>query len=190
MLLHKKIKKVTPIYNQIYSIVNDFIKAVEQYKIFSVLLKNWNGKRGPKSKLSITQVISLNLLRFTIHIKDLKAFHQIVKAMELIPDIPNYENFLKTSNKSFPIITLFMQLLLIQNQLQNESNLHFIDSTSVSTCLNRRIFNHKETKNFAFRGKSTKDRFYGFNLRGVCSEKGLLESVVFTSENTNDSKMV
>ena len=27
-------------YNQIYSIVNDFIKAVEQDKNFSVLLKN------------------------------------------------------------------------------------------------------------------------------------------------------
>ena len=89
-------------YNQIYSIVNDFIKAVEQDKNFSVLLKNWNGKRGPKRKLSITQVISLNLLRFTIHIKDLKAFHRIVKSMELLPDMPNYENFLKASNKSFP----------------------------------------------------------------------------------------
>ena len=97
-------------YNQIYSIVNVFIKAVEQDKNFSVLIKNWNGKRGPKRKLSITQVISLNLLRFTIHIKDLKAFHRIVKSMELLPDMPNYENFLKASNKSFPIIALFMQL--------------------------------------------------------------------------------
>ena len=64
-------------YNQIYSIINDFIKAVEQDKNFSVLLKNWNGKREPKRKLSITQVISLNLLRFIIHIKDLKAFHRM-----------------------------------------------------------------------------------------------------------------
>lgn len=177
-------------YNQIYSIVNDFIKAVEQDKNFSVLLKNWNGKRGPKRKLSITQVISLNLLRFTIHIKDLKAFHRIVKSMELLPDMPNYENFLKASNKSFPIIALFMQLLLVQNQLQNETGLHFIDSTPISTCLNRRIFSHKVTKEFASRGKSTKGWFYGFKLHGVCSEKGLLESVVFTSGNINDSKMV
>ena len=56
-------------YNQIYSIVNEFIKAVEQDKNFSFLLKKWNGKRGPKRRLSISQVISLNLLRFTIHIK-------------------------------------------------------------------------------------------------------------------------
>ena len=32
--------------------------------------------------------------------------------------------------------------------------------------------------------------FYGFKPHGVCSEKGVLESVVFTSGNINDSKMV
>ena len=177
-------------YNKIYSIVYDFIKVVEQDEKFSFLVKNWSGKRGPKRRLSISQVISLNLLRFTIHIKDLKAFHKIVKMLDLIPDMPNYENFLKASNKSFPIIALLMQFLLLQNQLQNESGVHFIDSTPVSTCLNRRIFNHKVTNGFASRGKSTKGWFYGFKLHGVCSEKGLLESVFFTSGNVNDSKMV
>lgn len=61
--------------------------------------------------------------------------------------------------------------LHIQNQLQNETGLHFIDSTPISTCLNRRIFSHKVTKEFASRGKSTKGWFYGFKLHGVCSEK-------------------
>ena len=73
-------------YNHIYSIVEDFIKAVEQDKKHSIFLEHWNGKRGPKRRLSITQVISLNLLRFTIHVKDLKAFHRIVKVMDLIPE--------------------------------------------------------------------------------------------------------
>lgn len=177
-------------YKQIYSTVEDFIKVVAQDKNFHFLLTNWNGKRGPKRKLSLTQVISLNLLRFTIHIKDLKAFHRTVKMMDFIPDMPNYENFLKASNKAFPVIALFMQFLLLQNRLQNTSDLHFIDSTPISTCLNRRIFTHKLTKEFASRGKSTKGWFYGFKLHGVCSEKGVLESVIFTSGNVNDSKMV
>ena len=177
-------------YNQIYSIVNDFIKAVEQDKNFFILLRNWKGKRGPKRRLSITQVISLNILRFTMHIKDLKAFHRIIKTVDWIPNMPNYENFLKASNKSFPIISLFMQFLLVKNQVKNDSGLHFIDSTPVTTCLNRRIYSHKVTKAFASRGKSTKGWFYGFKLHGVCSEKGLLESVVFTSGNINDSKMI
>ena len=68
--------------------------------------------------------------------------------------------------------------------------MHFIDSTPVSTCLNRRIFNHRVTKDFATRGKSTKGWFYGFKLHGVCSEKGALEAVAFTSGNVHDSKMV
>lgn len=54
----------------------------------------------PQRRLSITQVISLNLLRFTIHVKDLNVFHRIVKAMDLIPDMPNYENFLIYSHTS------------------------------------------------------------------------------------------
>lgn len=176
-------------YKQIYSIIDEFIKAAELDKNFSFLIKNWNGKRGPKRRLSITQVISLNLLRFEAHIKDLKAFHRIVKAMDLIPGMPNYENFLKASNRSFPVMALFMQFLLAQNRLRNESGIHFIDSTPVSTCLNRRISSHKVTKGFASRGKSTKGWFYGFKLHGVCSENGLLESLVFTGGNINDSRM-
>ncbi|MBQ3670597.1 MAG: hypothetical protein II921_03845 [Treponema sp.] len=64
-----------------------------------------------------------------------------------------------------------MQTLLLQNRLENENGVHFIDSTPVSTCLNRRIFSHKVTSAFASRGKSTKGWFYGFKLHGVCSEK-------------------
>ncbi|WP_318663617.1 transposase [Treponema sp.] len=76
----------------------------------------------------------------------------------------------------------------MEREVQNEIGLHFIDSTPISTCLNRRIFSHKVTKEFASRGKPTKGWFYGFKLHGVCSEKGLLESVVFTkilSKNQN-----
>ena len=76
----------------------------------------------------------------------------------------------------------------MEREVQNETGLHFIDSTPISTCLNRRIFSHKVTKEFASRGKSTKGWFYDFKLHGVCSEKGLLESVVFTkilSKNQN-----
>ena len=75
-------------YNHIYSIVEDFVKAVEQEKEYSIFLEHWNGKRGPKRRLSIAQVISLNLLRFTIHVKDLKAFHRIVYVKPSLKVLP------------------------------------------------------------------------------------------------------
>lgn len=58
-----------------------------------------------------------------MHVKDLKAFHQIEKAADLIPGMPNYESFLKASNKPFPIAALLMKLLLRQNQLKNVSGI-------------------------------------------------------------------
>lgn len=153
-------------------------------------MKDWNGKRGPKRRLSLEKVIALNLLRFFLHIKDLKAFHKTIKITDMIPELPNYENFLKATNKALPIIALFMQILLSQKRMKNESDTHFIDSTPVSTCMNRRIYSHKVTSGFASRGKSTKGWFFGFKLHGVCSEKGAPESVIFTSGNINDSKMI
>ena len=36
-----------------------------------------------------------------------------------------------------------MQILLLQNRMENENGIHFIDSTPVSTCLNQRIYSHK-----------------------------------------------
>ena len=43
-------------YNQIYNISNDFVKFLTADKNYSFLVKNWNGKRGPKRRLSIEKV--------------------------------------------------------------------------------------------------------------------------------------
>lgn len=177
-------------YKDIYNTISNFVKEVEEETYLCSFCNNWNGKRGPKRRLSITTVIALNILKYFIHVKDLKAFHRIIKAINLIPEIPNYENFLKASNKALPIMTLFLNALLAQNRKMNKTGIHFIDSTPVSTSLNRRIFSHKVTKDFASRGKSTKGWFYGLKFHGVCSESGLLESVFFTSGNVNDSTVV
>ena len=96
-------------YNQIYSISSEFVKSLKADKNYFFLIKNWSGKRGPKRRLSIEKVIALNLLRFFLHVKDLKAFHRIIRTTDMVPEMPNYENFLKATNKAFPAVALFMQ---------------------------------------------------------------------------------
>ena len=88
-------------------------------------------------------------MRYMIHVKDLKGLHRLIKMTRLVPELPNYENFLKTSNKTLPLMTLFLNALLLQNRKENLNNIHFMDSTPVTTCLNRRIFSHKVTKGIA-----------------------------------------
>lgn len=110
-------------YKNIYIIVSDFIQAVEADAKLRSLCYNWNGRRGPKRRLTITQVIALNIMRFLLHIKDLKAFHRTIRMLDLIPGLPNYENFLKASNKALPVLTLFLQALLARyRELNNSDN--------------------------------------------------------------------
>ena len=70
-------------YNQIYNITNEFVKSLTGDKCCSFLVKNWNEKRGTKRRLSLEKVIALNLLRFFLHIKVLKAFHRIIRSFEI-----------------------------------------------------------------------------------------------------------
>ena len=49
------------------------------------------------------------------------------------PELPNYENFLKATNKAISFIALFMQIVLLQDRKKNKNGIHFIDSTPVST---------------------------------------------------------
>lgn len=177
-------------YNKIYSTIKEFMEWAESNTYAISLVKNWNGKRGPRRRLSLAKVLTLNIMRYLLHVKDLKAFHRLISSLGIVPELPNYENFLKASNKALPVMTLFLQVLLEQNRRLNRTGIHFMDSTPVTTCLNRRIFSHKVTNSFASRGKSTKGWFYGLKLHGVCTESGVLESVFFTSGNVSDCSAV
>lgn len=77
-------------YDQIYNTSNEVVKSLKADKNYSFLVKNWNSKRGTKRRLTFEKIIALNLLRFFLHVKDLK---------------------------SFPIISLFMQILFVRTVL-------------------------------------------------------------------------
>ena len=48
-----------------------------------------------------------------------------------IPDLPNYENFMKATNKSTVFILAFMKFLMEMNR-KKESEIHYMDSTPIT----------------------------------------------------------
>ena len=116
-------------YNQIYNITNEFVKSLTGAKCRSFLVKNWNGKRGPKRRLSLEKVIALNLLRFFLHIKDLKAFHRIIKTTDLIPEMPKIDGF--------SAIKLHQSSLQEENRLKDGST----DSNFMESVLRKEFWN-------------------------------------------------
>ena len=70
--------------------------------MYEFLISKFNGKRGPKKKLSLVQIIALNIYRFHFKTGDLKNYHKMIRELmsDKVPNLPNYENFMKATNKS------------------------------------------------------------------------------------------
>ena len=177
-------------YEQILSLVTLFFKSLKGNFMFSFLLSKWNGKRGPKRRLSLEQIVALNIYRFHFKSGDLKNYHKMVKELmnDKVPELPNYENFLKATNKSTVFILSFMNFLMKLNR-KNSSKIHYMDSTPISVCMNYKIYSHKVTKEHARRSKSTKGWWFGFKMSGICNEKGDLENIIFSHANIADCKI-
>jgi len=153
--------------------------------------KRWAGKRGPKARLALTEVITLNILRFHLKVYDLKHFHLLAQNMyrSYFPCLPNYGNFLKATNKSFLAILVFTRYLLFRGRQNNNRQTFFMDSIPLSVCDNHYINTHRVAKEYASRGKTTKGWFYGFKLHGACDEDGTLMNLVFSTGSVHDSQM-
>jgi hypothetical protein len=70
------------------------------------------------------------------------------------------------------------------------SGISFIGSTKISVCHNRRIWSHKVMAEFAARGKTSVDWFYGFKVHLVINDEGELLGVKITAGNVDDRNPV
>lgn len=177
--------------DQIYTIVESFFKHFEGNFLVEYFARSYYGKRGFRRRLSVKDIMALNIYRFFMQISNLKAFHRFISEFHRgrFPEFPNYENFLKATNRSFTVMMLFVYALLEKNRENCAGQTaHFADSTPVEVCKNNKISRHKVAKAVASRGKSTKGWFYGFKLHGVCTADMTVESLMFTTGSVHDSK--
>lgn len=119
--------------------------------MYEFLVSNSKEKQSPKRQLSFKQIVVLNIYRFHFKIGDLKNFHKMIKELmnDKVPNLPNYENLMKATNKS----TVFMNFLMKLNK--KRSKILYMDSTPITVCLNHKNL-HKVTKSIAKRRISTK----------------------------------
>ena len=132
----------------LYCIIDDFINALAGTADGQKMLRSWKAKRGPQRQLSLSEVLTLNILRFYFHIFDLKAFVRLAgcACKAYFPRLPNYENFLKAANRPFPFTAPLLRYFLLLNRRMNRDNLFFLDSAALSVCGNGNISTHKAAR--------------------------------------------
>src|SRR5574344_1240265 len=106
------------IYEQIYTLTSMFFKSLKGNLMYEFLISKFNGKRGPKRQLSLEQIVALNIYRFHFKMGDLKNYHKMIKELmsDKVPNLPNYENFMKATNNSTVFILAFMNFLMEMNR--------------------------------------------------------------------------
>ena len=105
-------------YEQIYNLASMFFKSLKGNLMYESLISKFKGKRGPKRQLSFEQIVALNIYRFHFKNVDLKNYHKMIKELmsDKVPNLPNYENFMKATNKSTVFILAFMNFLMEMNR--------------------------------------------------------------------------
>ena len=99
--------------------------------------------------------------------------------------IPCYSKFVEHCHKALPEL-----LWLIEQTLDTNTPLRFMDSTMLPVCRMVRADRHRVAKNIAKFGKNHQGWWYGFKLHAACNPNGRLAALMFTPANASDSQQI
>ena len=103
---------------ELYCTIDDFYQCFIKTEPGKKNLAEYYGKRGPKRSMTVPEVMTLNIVRILDRTGDLKTFHKTacLHYRSYFPNLTNYENFMKASNKAVGFIAAFIQVQLYLNQ--------------------------------------------------------------------------
>ena len=73
--------------------------------------------KGKKKRLSLSEIVTLNIIAVLGHFTDLKASHRNASLYlkKDFPKLTNYENYLKATNKSLSYLMIILQNTIQKN---------------------------------------------------------------------------
>lgn len=169
-------------YTTIFSLVDDFCKAYEDWVKHKLLSSGKQRNRG--GKLSLSEEISIIIFYHFSEFKHLKIFYRHFGTDgKWFKNPPCYDRFIQI------IPSLFLPIVIMMHYLSGrKTGIYYVDSTHFSVCKNIRISSDKTFKGLASRGHSSIDWFYGFKLHMIINDKSEIIAIKITKGNTDDRK--
>ncbi len=144
---------------------------------------DYKSPRGPKSYLSISEIMTIMILFHQSNFRTFKYFYFFLlqNYRKEFPKLPSYPRFVAIKKSVF--VPLFAYLHHCKGKV---TGISFIDSTIIRVCNVKRASSNKVFKNIARKGKSTMGWFFGFKLHLIVNEKGEIISFQITQGNVSD----
>ena len=172
---------------ELYVIIDDFCQKFMP-KYLKLLKRNDLISRNRSGMLSTSEVMLITLLFNQSGYACFKWYYENEVQVEYktyFKQLPSYNRFIELMPRVMPLLLRFLSFLLYQAR-QQKQYIHYIDSTKVGVCHNKRIANNKVFSAFAEIGKSTMGWFFGFKLHVTCDTNGNLTNITFTQGNVDD----
>ena len=167
--------------------VDDFCQSYQQF-VQSQRLETPAGRRGPRCRLSLSEVMTIIIHFHQSGYRHFKAYYTEHVQEYLhgeFPDLVSYNRFVELMPAA-----LYPLCLFLRSRLGQRTGISFIDSTPLPVCHNRRIERHKVFADLAARGKTSMGWFYGFKLHLIVNDRGQLLTFYFSPGNVDDRKPV
>ena len=162
--------------------IDEFCKIYKEWESHKLIPKA--GKREKAGKLSLSEMLCIEVLFHLSGFRDFKTFYEYginAKYKKYFKELPCYARFVQTKGK------LLLPLSVLLQSLKGEkTGIYIVDSTSLKVCHNRRINNHKVFEGIAARGKTSMGWFYGLKLHVSINNKGEIMAIKFTAGNVSD----
>lgn len=172
---------------ELYCDVDDFVKDLHAKKEIAISVQVGGKKKGVKSKLSLSEVLTIIVAYHMSGFKNFKVyyFYLLEQRQADFPNLPSYNRFVELM--SLALLPLTAYLLSRRGTM---TGINFIDSTVLKVCKNKRISRNKVFRGIAKMGKSTVGWFFGLKLHLVVNEKVEILSFQITKGNVDDRKPV
>ena len=169
-------------YTTIFTIVDDFCKAYEDW--ISHKLLSSGKQRNREGKLSLSEAVSIMIFYHFSQFKHFKIYYQyFVQNGTLFKNPPCYGRFIQI------ILSLFLPIVIMVYYLSGKhTGIYYADSTHFAVCKNIRIARNRTFAGLAQRGRSSIDWFYGFKLHMIINDKSEIIAIKITKGNTDDRK--
>ena len=170
----------------IFCQIDDFCKELEQHMQHKLLTGPSRGKRGPKSGLSLSEMMTILVMFHQIRFRDFKTFYIgfVIKYWpHYFPRLPSYSRFVSLIKQAIFPLTLFVQL-----RSGKRTGIYYIDSSCLPVCHMKRSKRHRTFGEIAQYGRTSVGWFFGLKLHLVINDKGELMAFRLTQGNRHDGK--
>jgi len=146
-----------------------------------------NPKGGRPAKLTTSETIAILLFCSLTApqklLKNIWRWAQTNHAEDF--NLPSYSKFVAHCHKALPALCW-----LLEQTLDSEAELRFMDSTMLPVCKLIRADRHRVAKGIAAFGRNWQGWHYGLKLHAACNARGQLAALCFTPANENDGQQI